>query len=48
MAMFFFLSGLFVWPSLVHKAPQTFLHDRSLWLGLPFVIAIFTVIPVAY
>src|SRR6478672_7902438 len=48
MAMFFFLSGLFVWPSLGHKAPQTFVRDRLLRLGLPFAIAAFTVIPVAY
>src|SRR5229473_2465843 len=48
MAMFFFLSGLFVWPSLAHKAPQTFLRDRLLRLGLPFVIAAFTIIPIAY
>jgi surface polysaccharide O-acyltransferase-like enzyme len=48
MAMFFFLSGLFVWPSLVHKAPQIFLRDRLLRLGLPFVIAAFTIIPIAY
>jgi hypothetical protein len=48
MAMFFFLSGLFVWPSLVHKAPRTFFRDRFLRLGLPFVIAAFTIIPIAY
>ena len=48
MAMFFFLSGLFVWPSLVHKAPRTFFHDRLLRLGLPFVIAAFIIIPIAY
>src|ERR1700737_2081500 len=48
MAMFFFLSGLFVWPSLAHKAPQIFVRDRLLRLGLPFVIAAFTIIPVAY
>ncbi len=48
MAMFFFLSGLFVWPSLVHKASQIFLRDRLLRLGLPFVIAAFTIIPIAY
>jgi peptidoglycan/LPS O-acetylase OafA/YrhL len=48
MAMFFFLSGLFVWPSLVHKAPGVFLRDRLLRLGLPFVIAAFTIIPIAY
>ena len=39
MAMFFFLSGLFVWPSLVHKPPQVFLRDRLLRLGLgPLVL----------
>jgi Acyltransferase family len=48
MAMFFFLSGLFVWPGLVHKAPQVFLRDRLLRLGLPFVIAALTIIPIAY
>jgi hypothetical protein len=48
MAMFFFLSGLFVWPSLAHKAPLTFIRDRLLRLGLPFAIAAFTIIPIAY
>src|SRR6478752_9443245 len=45
MAMFFFLSGLFVWPGLKHKTPRAFFGDRLLRLGLPFVIAAFTVIP---
>jgi hypothetical protein len=48
MAMFFFLSGLFVWPSLRHKSPGSFFRDRFLRLGLPFVIAAFTIIPIAY
>src|SRR3979490_1499677 len=48
MAMFFFFSGLFVWPSLAHKAPQVFIRDRLLRLGLPFAIAAFTIIPIAY
>ncbi len=48
MAMFFFLSGLFVWPSFAHKEPRVFLHDRLLRLGLPFAIAACTVIPIAY
>jgi surface polysaccharide O-acyltransferase-like enzyme len=48
MAMFFFLSGLFVWPSLAHKSPWGFLRDRLLRLGLPFAIAAFTIIPIAY
>jgi surface polysaccharide O-acyltransferase-like enzyme len=48
MAMFFFLSGLFVWPSLAHKAAHTFIRDRLIRLGLPFAIAAFTIIPIAY
>src|ERR1700737_3354514 len=48
MAMFFFLSGLFVWPSLVHKSSLIFLRDRLLRLGFPFAIAAFTMIPIAY
>src|SRR5436309_8071844 len=48
MASFFFLSGLFVWPSLRHKSPGQFFSDRLLRLGLPFAIAAVTVIPVAY
>ncbi len=48
MAMFFFLSGLFVWPGLGHKAPGMFFRDRLLRLGLPFAIAAFTIIPIAY
>src|SRR3954447_2827476 len=48
MAMFFFLSGLFVWPSLRHKSPGQFFHDRLLRLGLPFAIAAVTIIPLAY
>jgi hypothetical protein len=48
MAMFFFLSGLFVWPGLGHKSPAVFLRDRLLRLGLPFAVAALTVIPIAY
>src|SRR3954453_2243310 len=48
MAMFFFLSGLFVGPSLGHKSPGVFVRDRLLRLGLPFTIAAFTIIPLAY
>ena len=48
MAMFFFLSGLFTWPGIARKAPSVFLRDRLLRLGLPFAIAAFTVIPLAY
>jgi surface polysaccharide O-acyltransferase-like enzyme len=48
MAMFFFLSGLFVWPGIARKGPQNYLSDRLFRLGLPFVICAFTVIPLAY
>ena len=48
MAMFFFLSGLFVWPSLAHRVPGAFARDRLLRLGLPFAIAALTLIPIAY
>src|ERR1700730_1717231 len=48
MAMFFFLSGLFVWPGIARKGPLNYLSDRLLRLGLPFVICAFTVIPIAY
>src|SRR5215471_18425674 len=37
MALMFFLSGLFVWPSLRRKGAGTFLRDRVLRLGLPFL-----------
>jgi len=48
MAMFFFLSGLFVWPGLGNKPWLIFLRDRLLRLGLPFVVCAVSVIPLAY
>src|SRR3978361_2577151 len=42
MAMFFFLSGLFVWPSITRKGPLSHLRDRLIRLGIPFVICAFT------
>ena len=48
MAMFFFLSGPVRLARPRHKAPAVFLRDRLLRLGLPFAIAAFTVIPLAY
>src|SRR5260370_38402201 len=47
MALFFFLSGLFVWPSLGHKPPHIFLRDRLLRLALPFAIVAVTLMPIA-
>src|SRR5947209_15931839 len=48
MAMFFFLSGLFVWTGLARKGPLNYLRDRLLRLGLPFAVCAFIIIPVAY
>ena len=48
MAMFFFLSGLFVWTGVARKGPLDYLRDRLIRLGLPFVICAFTIIPFAY
>ena len=48
MAMFFLLSGLFVWPSLSHRVKWQFTRDRLLRLGLPFAVGALTIIPLAY
>ena len=48
MALMFFLSGLFVWKSLQRKGGASFLRDRAVRLGLPFIVAAAIVAPVAY
>lgn len=48
MALMYFLSGLFVWPSLSRKGVSHFLRDRALRLALPFVIAVLVLMPIAY
>jgi fucose 4-O-acetylase-like acetyltransferase len=48
MAAMFLLSGLFVWPSLHHKGIGSFLRGRLLRLGLPFVIGVGVLMPIAY
>ena len=48
MALMFFISGLFVWRSLQRKRAASFLRDRALRLGLPFVAAAVIVAPLAY
>jgi Acyltransferase family len=47
MAMFF-LSGLFVWPSLQRKGIGWFLRDRFWRLGLPFIVCAVLLMPFAY
>lgn len=46
MSLMFFLSGLFVWSSLVRKGSWTFLADRFVRLGLPFALALMLLMPV--
>jgi peptidoglycan/LPS O-acetylase OafA/YrhL len=48
MQLMFFLSGLFVWTSLVRKGGRRFLLDRLLRLGVPFVIGMYLLMPVSY
>jgi len=48
MALMFFLSGLFVSPSLVRKGGWSFLADRLLRLGAPCALAIIVLSPLAY
>jgi glucan biosynthesis protein C len=47
MSLFFFLSGLFVWPSLERKGARIFLHDRMLRLGVPFALVVTFLMPLA-
>ena len=47
MSLMFFLSGLFVWPSLQRKKSFRYLTDRLLRLGLPMIPSIFVLMPVA-
>ena len=48
MSAMFFLSGLFVWPSLQRKGTGWFLRDRWWRLGLPFIICALILMPIAY
>jgi peptidoglycan/LPS O-acetylase OafA/YrhL len=48
MQLLFFLSGLFVWSSLLRKGCARFLHDRFLRLGAPFLLGTFLLIPLTY
>jgi glucans biosynthesis protein C len=47
MTLFFFLSGLFVWPSLKRKGVSEFLSGRVLRLGLPFTLVVAVMMPFA-
>jgi hypothetical protein len=47
-ALLFFVSGLFVWPSLVRKGARSFLRDRIIRIGIPFALVVGLLMPVAY
>ena len=48
MACMFLVSGLFVWGELGRKRPTQFLRDRAWRLGVPFLVSIFVLMPIAY
>jgi peptidoglycan/LPS O-acetylase OafA/YrhL len=48
MFLLFFVSGLFVWGSLQRKGRSKFIKERILRLGIPFLVAVPTLIPLAY
>ena len=47
MALMFFLSALFAWPSATRKGARRFLSERVRRLGVPFIFAIVIVMPIA-
>jgi hypothetical protein len=48
MACMFFISGLFVRDSLTRRGPKDFLGRRGWRLGVPFLVSIFVIMPIAY
>ena len=48
MAFMFFISGLFVRDSLMRKGSAIFLRDRAWRLGVPYLVSVFVLIPIAY
>src|ERR1700754_1979999 len=48
MAVMFLISGLFVHQSLTRRGPTGYLSRRAFRLGVPLLISIFVLIPIAY
>jgi peptidoglycan/LPS O-acetylase OafA/YrhL len=48
MACMFLISGLFVHDSLSHRGTSNFLRHRAWRLGIPFLVSIFVLMPIAY
>src|ERR1700692_471020 len=48
MAFIFFISRLFVLDSLMRKGPAVFLRARAWRLGVPYLLSVFVLMPIAY
>src|SRR5262249_10938438 len=48
MQLMFFLSGLFVWPSLLRRGWRSFLGRRVFRLGVPFVVGTYLLMPITF
>jgi surface polysaccharide O-acyltransferase-like enzyme len=48
MAFMFFISGLFVRGSLARNGPAVFLRQRAWRIGVPYLVSIFVLMPIAY
>lgn len=46
--MLFFVSALFVWPGLERRGAAAFLRERWRRLGVPFVVVVASLMPIAY
>ena len=48
MSTMFFISGIFVWGSLKRKGVTSFILTRAKRLGIPFILGVFILMPLAY
>jgi glucan biosynthesis protein C len=48
MSLMFFVSGLFVGPAIRRRSAGGFLRERTIRLGLPFLVCVACVMPIAY
>jgi len=48
MPLLFFISGIFVLQSLTRKGARKYIEGRLIRLGIPFVIGVFFLVPIAY
>lgn len=48
MSLMFLLSGLFVWPGIQRKGAGAYLRERGRRLGVPFLVSVLVLAPLAY